>query len=78
MLLVDAVETEDGDAALNQWLLRRGHQPAEAAAVIERMRKNWHRISQERLTRLLEQAGFRIKEPFFMAFGYLGILAEKA
>ncbi|WP_342767850.1 class I SAM-dependent methyltransferase [Aurantiacibacter xanthus] len=78
LLLVDAVKPDDDDAALRDWLRRRGHSSAEASAVIERMQESWHRVPLERLIGLLEQAGFHIREPFFRAFGYLGILAERA
>lgn len=77
LLLVDAVEMDGGDAALHDWLRRWGHDPAGAATVIERMQGAWHRVPEDRLVRLLEQAGFIVGEPFFRAFGYLGILAER-
>lgn len=78
LLLFDAVKPDDEDAALHDWLQRRGHSCAEASAVIERMQGNWHRVPLERLVGLLEQTGFHIREPFFRAFSYLGILAERA
>lgn len=77
-LLVDAIETCDGDEALADWLRRKGHSASEGAEVIERMRRTWHRLTEERLYELLAEAGFSVREPFFRSFGYLGILAIKA
>lgn len=77
-LLVDAVKPDADDAALHDWLQRRGNSSAQASEVIGRMQESWHRVPLERLIGLLDQAGFHVREPFFRAFGYLGILAEKA
>lgn len=77
LLLFDAVWSDAADNALRLWLQRQGHGEGIANAVLKRMRSQWHRSSPERVGQLLAEAGFSAIEPFFQAFGFLGLRAQR-
>lgn len=77
LLLFDAVSSNATDNALGLWLQQQGHDEETANAVLKRMNSQWHRPSPERVGQLLAEAGFSAIEPFFQAYGFLGLRAQR-
>lgn len=77
LLLFDATALEGADEGLALWLARQGHSPEAVRAVLARMEAEWHRVTRERVNEVLAEAGFTVSRPFFQAFGFLGVLAER-
>ncbi|MCO5084403.1 MAG: class I SAM-dependent methyltransferase [Rhizobiaceae bacterium] len=77
LLLFDATVSEGADEGLALWLARQGHSAEAVQAVLTRMKTQWRRATRERVDELLAEAGFTAGRPFFQAFGFLGVHAER-